>query len=276
MMTASLQNIRCAPWPDAPAAAGEEALRVHYVSEADGQPDWAVLMPGRSTHAFAVMLHGHGSGGDQLLTRPDIRDQWLPAMRSAGLGILCPNLRGNAWMSPAAAADLHQLLAWLGEQYAPQRIVLVGGSMGGTSTLIYAALHPQTIDGVVALCPATDLPGYWRWAATRASQHPILAQIAAAIEEHYGATPEHAPELFARHSALQQYNRLTMPIALAHGSADATIPVEGSRQLAARLGGRAEVRYQEVPDGDHDAPLVTFPDALRWVLERGMTKLVPV
>jgi pimeloyl-ACP methyl ester carboxylesterase len=265
-MNPGLENIHVSAWPDAPAVAGPRILRVDYVSGADGQKDWAVLMPQDGAETLAVMLHGHGSGGDQLLTRPDIRDRWLPALRSAGLGIVCPNLRGNAWMSPAAAGDLRQLIAWVRERYAMRRVLLVGGSMGGTSVLIYAALHPEEVDGVVAICPAADLPEYWRWAVRNAAQRPILGQIARAIQEQYGSTPDQSPELFTRHSALAQEARLTMPVALAHGTADATIPFEPTRQLAACLEERGRVHYEEMPGGNHDAPLVNGPEMFNWVL----------
>jgi pimeloyl-ACP methyl ester carboxylesterase len=242
-----------------------------YISPTDGLEDWAALIPGENPHTFAVMLHGHGSGGDRLLKRSHLRDSWVPAMRSAGLGLLCPNLRGNAWMSPAAAEDLWRLIAWLRQQYRAQRIILIGGSMGGTSALIYAVLHPQDIHGVVSLCPAVDLPEYWRWAVRNASNRPVLAQIAEAIHKNYGATPDEAPDLFARHCVLSRYKHLTMPLALAHGTADEIIPIQPMRQLVSHLSGRDDVRYEELLGGDHDAPLAKFPEMLHWLLQHART-----
>jgi len=269
MSDAGLKDVRLSPWPAPPTAAGNEVLRIDYASGRDGRPDWGVIIPGRVGGDWAVVLHGHGSGGDQLMTRPDIRDSWLPALRSAGLWIYCPNLRGNAWMSPAAANDLHATLEWLRDNYHPKRLFMTGGSMGGTSALIYAVLHPEHLAGVMALCPAVDLPSYWHWARNRQAQIPVLGEIASAIESNYGATPEQSPDLYANHSAWNRRQQLTMPLALAHGTADSIIPAEPTRQLAQAISGRADVHYDELPGGDHDSPLPVFPKALEWILRHG-------
>lgn len=266
MKETGLKDIRVTTWPNPPAVAGEKVLRLDYVSGRDGRPDWGVVIPGTAGGDWAVVLHGHGSGGDQLLTRPDIRDLWLPALRSAGLGVYSPNLRGNAWMSPSAAHDLHAATGWLREKYHPRRLFITGGSMGGTSALIYATLHPDEIDGVMALCPATDLPAYCHWARERGAQIPVLGEIASAIESNYGAAPDQSPELYARHSVWTHRERLTMPMALAHGTADIIIPSEPTRRLAQHLHKRPDVRYEELPGGNHDAPIPTFPKALDWIL----------
>ncbi|MCC6423736.1 MAG: alpha/beta fold hydrolase [Phycisphaerales bacterium] len=257
------------PMLNPPAAAGNEVLRVDYTSGWDGRPDWGVVIPNQRAGDWAVVLHGHGSGGDQLLNRPDIRDVWLPALRSAGLGVLSPNARGNAWMSPATVDDLHGLIEWLKRNYSVRRLFLCGGSMGGTSALIYATRHPEQLSGVMALCPAADLPSYWHWARERSAQIPVLGEIASAIESSYGTTPDELPELYALHSAWTQRHRLTIRLALAHGTGDVIIPAEPTRQLAQSMSGRPDVWYEELPGGDHDSPLRFFPKALEWLLRNG-------
>ena len=256
--------------------------RLEYTSGVDGTADWALLLaPGESpgakspggdrhpcTNRWIVKIHGHGSHGDQLWTRPDLRDQWLPAFRDTGFGILSPNLRDNAWMGPRAAADLHALLALVRMRYGAERFVLASGSMGGTSNLVYAALHPEDVSGVVALCPATDMDTYYRWCRGCAQAPPVLHEIADAIESSYGGPPECQAETYLAHSAIEHADRLTMPVMIAHGSADTVIPVDESRRLAARLAGRPTFRYVELPDGHHDAPLPLCAEALGWVLDR--------
>ena len=79
--------------------------KISYASSADGLEDWYMFCnAGRGTDCF-VYLHGHGSTGDQLFTRQDIRVN-LPLIEQKNLSIIAPNLRGNAWMCPAAVADL--------------------------------------------------------------------------------------------------------------------------------------------------------------------------
>ncbi|MFA5203125.1 MAG: alpha/beta fold hydrolase [Lentisphaeria bacterium] len=234
--------------PGAPAG----AYRLDYRSAVDGTADWAVVCPG-TLPIWVVMIHGHGSHGDQLFTRADIRDAWLPTLLAGGAGIVTPNLRDNAWMSPAAATDLCALLAWLRSSHGAHHFILFSGSMGGTSNLLYAALHPEDVAACVALGAATDLASYHAWCQS----HPagsVQREIGDAIVTAYGATPAAAPELFQRHSTLRQCARLTMPVFFAHGGADALIPVEQARQLAAAMADRPAFEYVEISGGDHDSP----------------------
>lgn len=211
---------------------------------------------------WVVVLHGHGSQGDQLFTRPDVRDLWLPAIRSRGFGILTPNIGGNSWMNDAAAQALHALLDELRRRYGVRRFLLAGGSMGGTAALIYAVRYPQDLLGCVALCPATDLPSYRDFAATGGA--PVLREIATAIDLAYAGDRAR----MQAHSALHRCERLPLPLFLAHGSADATIPVEQSRRLEQALHQQAGCRYRELPGGNHDAPLGCLPEGLDWVCAR--------
>ncbi|NQU12317.1 alpha/beta fold hydrolase [bacterium] len=247
--------------PQGPAA----VFRLEYASELDDQSDWALVRPGRHRELWVVVCHGHGSQGDQLYTRPDIRAAWLPAIERLGAGILTPNLRGNAWMSPAAVADLHDLLGWLREQWGGRQFVLFSGSMGGTGNLIYAVRRPDDVAAVVALGAATDLAAYYHWC--RQQSLPVCAEIADAIAAHYGGTPEEQPDVYAAHNVLGQTAALRMPVYLAHGERDALMPVNQARALAKPLAGGAAFRYEEIPDGDHDSPLHRV-DALEWVRDR--------
>ena len=46
---------------------------------------------------------------------------------------------------------LVQIIAETRRLYAVGRVIVSGGSMGGTSALAFAALHPELVDGVVAM-----------------------------------------------------------------------------------------------------------------------------
>lgn len=239
-------------------------LRLDY--ESGTLADWALLWPpdSRSEGKWFVVIHGHGSTGDQLYTRPDIRDLWLTAFRRTGAGILTPNLRGNAWMCPEAISDLHGLLALVRERYGARRFYLASGSMGGTSNLIYAAAHPEDTAGVVALCPATDLASYYAWCRHRNTG--VLREIADAIEAAYRGNADRAGVGYAASSALRHARRLTMPVFMAHGTNDDTIPVSQSRRLVGAMADSSNLVYQEIAGGDHDSPLKLMPQAIAWIL----------
>lgn len=234
--------------------------------DAGSLPDHALFRRSRDSDTWVVVLHGHGSGADQLFTRQDLRSTWLPALDAAGVGLLCPNTRGNAWMSPGAAADLLSLIQALRQREGAGNVVLLGGSMGGTGALIFSALYPQWVQGCVAICPATDLTRYAAWCQARQSQQPILGQIRSAIAHAYDTAPEAIP---AGHRVMLQAERLTMPLYIAHDQGDAIIPASESEQLAERLrAAGAPARCVIRPGGNHDSALPLAPDGLRYVLSQ--------
>lgn len=243
----------------------EGVSRIEYTSGADGVKDWALVMPPAKSDLWVVHIHGHGGYGDQVFTRPDIRQRWFTAYEKHGFGILSPNLRYNAWMSPKAAQDMHDLLGYVKTKYNVGKFMFVSGSMGGTSNLIYACLHPEDVAGVVALCPATDLTSYYAWC--RKTNEEVLKQIADAIESAYGSAPAKNPKLYTLHSTLRNASKLTMPVYVCHGTNDQIIPVSQTRLLAAKMAESQTFVYTEIPDGHHDSPLAGgFDEGFNWVL----------
>ncbi len=239
------------PWDHAGSPGGFEKLI--YTSDQDGLQDWALARPPESGRVWVVHLHGHGSGGDQICTRADIKEHWLARYLELGLGVLSPNLRGNSWMCPEAVEDLRALLEAVRRDYGARWFCLVSGSMGGTGNLIYATVHPEDVAVVVALCPATDIASYHEWC--RLNPGSIRDEIRNAIECFYGGTPGSVADRYLKHSALRHADRLTMPLFLSHAVGDEIIPVEQSRALVRRLGGCSDTTYVEIPEGNHDSPL---------------------
>jgi pimeloyl-ACP methyl ester carboxylesterase len=232
----------------------EGLMRLDYVSDVDGLKDWALLLPGKNKGLWLLVIHGHGSHGDQLFTRKDVREICLPVFQDSGAGILSVNLRDNAWMGPAAVSDLHDLINYLHTEHGMRKTILCSGSMGGTSGLIYAGLHPEDINAMFILCAATDLASYYRWCKTQ--DKPIIHEISEAIRMSYGGTPDEKPDLYLRHSAQANAEKLSMPIILIHGGADEIIPVENGRDLAYKMKNHKNFSYTEIPGGNHDSPLV--------------------
>jgi len=243
-------------------AVPDTVAELRYLSVADNAEDWALVWPGIKSQ-WVVMLHGHGSTGDQLYTRADIRC-WIDVFREHGGGILTPNLRGNAWMSPAAVNDLEALLGVVRREFGAEKFLFASGSMGATGNLVYAIRRPQDVAGVVALGAATDLAAYWRW-CKEPGRSPVVTEIREAIEKAYGGTLEQRLVTFQKHSVCAQADRLTMPVFLAHGETDPTIPVEQARNLAARMCETAGFQYVEITNGGHDAPLTLMQQAFDHV-----------
>lgn len=242
--------------PSQPVSVNAE--RVEFISEHDGYQDWYLVVPGKPDRPCCINIHGHGSAGDQLWVRADIRPN-LEAAVGKGMTVISPNLRGNAWMSPAAAADMAQIINEERRKRNWTKTLFAAGSMGGTSVLIFAALHPELVDGVVALGAATDIGRYETWCRSPDSPPEtagIRSAIAAAIAEAYGSVNKTA------HSACGNAQRLTMPIVLFHGEKDTVIPVGEARDLAIKLKLSPRFVYREIANGNHDSPLRLWGEAM--------------
>ena len=235
--------------------------KLSYVSAADGSPDWAMYHHAGDGRDCVIVLHGHGSCGDQILLRADMKP-WLEKFRSEGMNVLSPNLRGNSWMCPASVSDLADLIRKGKARYSWKRVFFVSGSMGGTGALIFAAQHPELVDGVAALGAATDLKRFAGWCSGQETS--AAASIREAMESNYGK------EDYERHNVCSHAGALTMPVYYAHGGADRIIPVSEARALRDLLvsAGKDDFKYVEIPEGDHDSPLQLAGEALTYLLEQ--------
>lgn len=233
-----------------------------FVSPADGTEQTYLLdMPEGMAAGLLVYLHGATNHQQQGMTEGIYHDSFGFIRRWAagrGWAYLCPEYRGDSWMNAAAEVDLDCLIEDVCRRAGTRKVLLMGGSMGGTAALIYACRHPRQLAGVLALCPATDM----------ADRHK-LAMLRAGIETAYGGDPQSKPAVYQERSSIRHAAGLaSLPVFIAHGEADQTIPVRHSRDMAAeleRLGG--PVRYVEIPGGDHDAPArpTYIAQGLEWL-----------
>lgn len=249
-------------------------MRFDYESVVDGYRDWALALPPVSpVKDWVVVIHGHGAHGNQLYMRQDIKKSMLPVYLKRGLGILTPNLRDNAWMSPAAVTDMDEMLDFVRAHWESGRFFFASGSMGATSNLIYASLRPANVAGVVARGAVTDLTAYHAFARANQEHMPILHEIADCIEGAYGGTPEGCPELYRLHSPLLHPEAFAdIPVLLMHGTRDKLMDVSQSRRFAAALADNLLFAYIEIPGGAHDSPLViseqsdnSFISPMDWI-----------
>ncbi len=114
------------------------------------------------THHLLVALHGHGS--DRWQFAKQTRDECRAARDVAANGkmiFVSPDYRAKtSWMGPKAEADMVQIIEDLKRQFRIGKVVLCGGSMGGTSCLTFSALHPELVDGVASMNGAANLLEY--------------------------------------------------------------------------------------------------------------------
>jgi pimeloyl-ACP methyl ester carboxylesterase len=235
---------------------------VAFVARADGTTQrYVVLLPPQfddgQTHDLLLVFHGHGSDRWQFV-RQD-RDECRVARDVAAahrMILVSPDYRARtSWMGPRAEADVIQIIAEVKAKHRIGKTVLCGGSMGGTASLTFAALHPELVAGAVSMNGTANLLEY--------------EQFQDAIRESFGGTKAEIPEEYKRRSAEYWPERLTMPIGATTGGKDTLVPPDSVLRLAAVLKkiGR-EVLVVHRPDGGHSTNYADGKAVLEFVLQR--------
>jgi dipeptidyl aminopeptidase/acylaminoacyl peptidase len=177
-----------------------------------------------------LVIHLYGSGGshkDFNAGRPSFaRFRELLAQR--GYWLVVPELGPKHWMSDAACDQVDAVIAEMvqGEMVDPDRVHLLGSSMGGGSSLIYVMRRPGKIRSVVSIFPMTDFP---RWLEERPGYR-------GPVEDAYGITDRNRDELLRKMSPLRNLDAFRKtPVFLLHGGKDTTVKPEHSRDFAAAL-----------------------------------------
>ncbi len=219
---------------------------------------YVVLLPDKFDatvpHDVLLALHGHGSDRWQFITdkRPECQGARDMAARRKMI-FVSPDYRAKtSWMGPAAEADLLQILDELHRRFRIRDVVISGGSMGATSALAFAVMHPDCVDGVVALNGTANLLEY--------------ENFTDAIAASYGGTKTEKPEVYQARSAEFFPERLTMPVAVTTGSNDPLVPPDSTLRLLAALktqGTPALSIHQ--PNGGHETNYADTVAAFQFV-----------
>ncbi len=232
---------------------------VAFVANCDGtQQKYVLVYPPTSVEhrpvAVLIALHGHGADRWQFVR--DTRDE-CRAVRDVATAdsmlLVSPDYRAKtSWMGPKAESDMVQIIATLKQQFDIDRIILAGGSMGGTGALTFAALHPDLIDGVVALNGTADLVHY--------------KNFADAIAKSFGGSRAEVPDQYHRRSALFFAGKFTMPLAVTTGGRDATVPAASVLRLVEAVRKRnRHVLSIHRPQGGHSSNYEDTRKALEFV-----------
>jgi dipeptidyl aminopeptidase/acylaminoacyl peptidase len=252
----------CGGWRcQAQEITGMKLSDVSFVSELDKTVQKYVVLESdgfrRSTKkTLLVALHGHGADRWQYVReeRDECRATREFAMKY-GMLMISPDYRARtSWMGPAAEADLKQILAEVRELYAVECIIVSGGSMGGTSALIFGALHPDIVDGIVAMNPTSNMEEY--------------GQFQESIAESYGGSKAEVPQEYRKRSSELQFERLTMPVAVTTGGKDTLVPPESTLRLVEKLrGADRKVFLKHRSEGGHATAYEDGMQALEFVAE---------
>lgn len=228
-------------------ATGEPRVEdVPFVAACDGTEQryvvrWPDGFDKEKTYDLMIALHGHGSDRWQFVNNE--RDECRAARDVAerhGMVYVSPDYRAKtSWMGPKAESDLKQIIEFFRGQYRIGKLVLCGGSMGATGALTFAVLHPDLVDGVVAMNGAGNLLEY--------------EGFQDAIAESFGGSKRAIPLVYKERSAEYYPERLTMPLGLTAGGKDEIVPPQSVMRIESvlkKLGRDVLLVYRE--NGGHE------------------------
>lgn len=242
--------------------AGSDGTEQRYVVRLPQQFDIA------RPHDLLIALHGHGSDRHQYAN--DSRAECRAVRDTAAkheMIFVSPDYRGNSWMGPAAESDVVQLIGELKKKYQVRKVILVGASMGGTSVLIFTALHRDLVDGVSSQNGIASLMDY----------DNSFAGISEAIKTSYGGSAGETlaqfrarnPAEFRKRSPLFTPGKFTMPVAITVGEKDTVVPPKTTMALAEAIKKtNPDVLLIVRNDGGHSTSYDDTASALEFVIER--------
>jgi len=244
-------------------AAGDRGapVDVEFKADVDGSLQHYVEMLPKDfqptqPHDLLIALHGHGSDRWQYVKEE--RDECKAARDFAaahGMIFISPDYRApTSWMGPQAEADLVQIIALLRNKHRVRKIFLTGGSMGGTSVLIFSALHPSLVDGISSQNGTANMLDYQNF------QDAIAAS--------YGGNKQQQPEEYRKRSPELAPEKFTMPVAFTVGGKDTSVPPDSVRRLAERLQAmQREVLLIDRKDTGHATNYEDTTQALEFILK---------
>lgn len=193
-----------------------------------------------------IHLYGHSGSSKNCNIMRQSYAELRRLLWENGFLLAVPELGGSHWMNDTAVEMMDEVIEALLAKYgiAHSKVNLVGTSMGGGSSLIYAMRSPNRIQSLCAIFPMTD---FSQWVL----ESPCyLEKILMAHE----VETSQASACLRMISPLHHVPLLChIPMLLIHGDADSVVPVHHSRDLAAEFtmhNGR--IIYREVPGIGHD------------------------
>ncbi len=206
---------------------------------------------GKGPFPAVVLNHGHIEPSIYVTGQGLMREQ--DYLARAGFVVLHTDYRGHAASDPASDRDIETRLGYTRdtinavqavkkEKYVdPDRVAMLGRSMGGGITLNALVTRPGLVRAAVVFAPVSSafLDNFNRWTV---AERP---EAAAATYRRYGS-PREEPEFYRGLSARTYFDRITEPVLIHHGTLDESCPIAWSHTTQrllrrARVDSRLEV-----------------------------------
>ena len=228
------------PAPGGAAVAGADAA---------APADMARIEPGVSPAAAPAVVVMHGWGGNAALMLPLARP-----LHEAGYATLFVDARchgasdDDSFASlPRFAEDAEHAFAWLATRAGvdPQRIALLGHSVGAGAVLFAASRMPQVAAVVSVAAFSHPAAMMRRWlAARRIPEKPIGRYVLDYVQKTIG-------HRFDDIAPVATISRIRRPVLLVHGADDEVVPIDEAMQIYA-MRGDTPVELMTLT-GDHES-----------------------
>lgn len=211
----------------------------------------------KGTGPFPVLFLNHGYIDPVIYTNGRGLKREQDYLARQGYVVIHSDYRNHADSSKDPNADVNFRLGYAEDVIAgieamkastlpyfnKEKIGLLGHSMGGGVSLQIMTAKPDLIDAVMLYAPvsANAIDNYNRWMVSR----PETAQK---IIETFGSI-ETNPEFWAQVSPMNYLDRVTAPVAIFHGTADADVPIEWSDRLYEAFQAAGKESYYHVYRG---------------------------
>ena len=225
---------------------GRDASEIH---------GYLTLPPGREPRGLPLVLMPHGG--------PFARDSWtfdpwVQFLASRGYAVLQVNFRGStgygrAWvergygqLGTGMIDDLEDGVDWAVREgfVDARRVCVFGASYGGYVALWAPIRHPERYRCAASFAGISDLSAMVRYDARRFTATRYARerrrQLRGGEENDLGAV-----------SPLRQIGRISVPLLVAHGERDTTVPTSQSRSLVRALAGRNILESVFYPEAGH-------------------------
>jgi uncharacterized protein len=217
-------------------------------------PAWRVEPNGADAGTWVVVIHGRGGGLSE-------GNRLLPVLRELGLPSLSISVRNdpNAPVDPDGYGyygdqewdDLQAAIDHLVTTEGAQRIVLAGYSQGGSIALgfLRRSADAELVEAAVLISPLVSLnETLVLQAQARDIPDPVIPPLLLATRLITGLR---SGLDFDEVNHLDQLDGLPdeVPMLVTHGSADETVPIGPTRELAEARPG--QITYEEYPGAGH-------------------------
>jgi predicted peptidase len=213
--------------------------------------------------AVMLFLHGSGSrGSDNIAQLDGFRWAIEPLKDKFDMIAVLPQCEEDSFWSAQNMAEYS--LAALDQTVTefngdPERLYLVGFSLGGYGVWQIAAANPEKFAALVPVAGGV------------VGKYPINPRDRAAIIPSVGDMLESPQPYVQVARSIGQ-----TPVWVFHGAKDESVPVEYSRQMIEALDaqGRTDVRYTEYPDDGHQifGKAIAEPGLLEWLANQTLQK----